>query len=220
MAKHKILIIDDDLVALKVFKRQLEDDFDVIIENAGYRLVDNPEEYDADLIFLDMEMPVMNGLDVFEKYMSLPIKKKPVVFLTGLAEPEVVREVMEKGAAGYMLKTSPKDDIVDKVNKVLEQYVDLEKMKDILVVGKNVNLLVEIRNIVEDDYKRVQLMNNTLAAIEYVRTHPLDLVILCDNIDENMKSHFGLSGAKVMMADSGMDASQIAEKAVLLFEED
>lgn len=219
MSRSKILIIDDDLIALKVFKRQLEDDYDVIIENAGYRFVENPDEYEADLVFLDMEMPVMNGLDVFEKYMSMPIKKKPVIFLTGVAEPEVVREVMDRGAAGYLLKTSPRSEIVDKIERVLADYNKLEKLKEILVVGKNVNLLVEIRNLLEDEFKHVQLVNNTLTAIEYVRTHPLDLVIICDSIDDGLKSHFGLSSAEVMVVESEMDAKQIAEKAVVLFEE-
>ncbi len=218
MAKRKILIIDDDLVALKVFKRQLEDDYTIIIENAGYRFADNPEEYDADLVLLDVEMPVMNGLDVFDKYMSKPVKKKPVIFLTGVSEPEVVREAIEKGAAGYMVKTSSKSDIAAKIDKVLAEYDQINNTKDILVVGKNISLLSDLRNNLEDDYCSVQLMNNTLTAIEYVRSHPLDLVILCDGSGENLRSHFGLSGAKVFVPDNDMSAEQIAEKAVGLFE--
>ena len=54
--KKRILIVDDDIMTLKLLKKNLEETYDVVTENAGYRFVEKMETYEADLILLDIEM--------------------------------------------------------------------------------------------------------------------------------------------------------------------
>lgn len=117
---RKILIIDDDVITLQIMKHHLQEQYEVQIENAGYRFIKKIDEYEADLILLDIEMPIMNGLDVFDQLKKDEKKKEvPVVFLTGVADPQVVMELMNKGAAGYIVKTAAKDEILSKIKKIL-----------------------------------------------------------------------------------------------------
>ncbi len=106
--KKKILIIDDDIMMLRTLKKHLETDFEIRLENAGYRFVEHIEDYHADMILLDIEMPVMNGMEVFDSFMSHPHPDIPVVFLSDTSNPQIVREVMEMGASGYILKNAPR----------------------------------------------------------------------------------------------------------------
>ncbi|NLG03737.1 MAG: response regulator [Clostridia bacterium] len=116
----KILIIDDDVITLQIMKKHLQSQYEVQIENAGYHFIDKIDDYQMDLILLDIEMPVMNGLQVFEKLKEHEEKKNiPVIFLTGVAEPQVVMELINKGANGYIVKMAAKDEILQKIEKVL-----------------------------------------------------------------------------------------------------
>ena len=93
--KKRILIVDDDIMTLKILKKYLEDTYDVVTENAGYRFVEKMGSYGADLILLDIEMPVVNGIEAFDKLIKDPeLNETPVVFLSGVANPNLVRELM------------------------------------------------------------------------------------------------------------------------------
>lgn len=119
----KILIIDDDIMTLQILKKQLEKYYDVQIENAGYRLIKKIEDYHMDLILLDIEMPIMNGKQVFEELRNIPkYQQIPVIFLTGVAEPQLVMQLMQEGAAGYLVKTAGKDEMLKKIEKVLRKF--------------------------------------------------------------------------------------------------
>ena len=95
----KILIIDDDIMTLQIMKKHLEKYYEVQIENAGYRFLKKINEYKMDLILLDIEMPIMNGKQVFDELRQMPeYHQIPVIFLTGVVEPQLVMQLMQEGA--------------------------------------------------------------------------------------------------------------------------
>ena len=117
--KKRILIVDDDIMTLKILKKYLEETYDVVTENAGYRFIEKMGSYEADMILLDIEMPVVNGLQAFEEIVRNPdLKDVPVVFLSGVSNPNLVRELMGKGAAGYLVKTIPKGELLARIEKI------------------------------------------------------------------------------------------------------
>lgn len=71
-----------------------------------------------DLIFLDWEMPGLNGPDVFDKLMEIKVAS-PIIMLTSKNDPNDISMMLNKGAAEYVLKPFTKDIILEKINSVL-----------------------------------------------------------------------------------------------------
>lgn len=105
--KHRVLIVDDEPLARQgvVLRLQKHDDFEVIGESAnGAEALDFIREHRPDLVFLDIQMPRLNGIDVMR---SLDAGAQPfVIFLT--AYDQYVMRAFEVHAIDYLLK--PVDD--------------------------------------------------------------------------------------------------------------
>ncbi len=81
------------------------------------QLVDHP---DIDLILLDLEMPVMNGLAFLENRKRSPFAKVPVIVVSNDTEKPHVREhVLSLGANGMITKPFNPDDLHRLIDDVL-----------------------------------------------------------------------------------------------------
>ncbi|MGN0604091.1 MAG: response regulator [Oscillospiraceae bacterium] len=73
-----------------------------------------------DLVFLDYEMPVENGPEVFKKIKKMDSAMNvPVVFLTGIADREKITEVLALKPHGYLLKPINMERVNETINKLL-----------------------------------------------------------------------------------------------------
>lgn len=177
--KKRILIVDDDIMTLKILKKYLEDTYDVVTENAGYRFVEKMSNYEADLILLDIEMPVVNGLQAFDTLLKNPeLKDTPVVFLSGVSNPNLVRELMSKGAAGYLVKTIPKGELLSRLDKIFNDSGKREVTPEVLILDNDIDRLKAMReNLTSNNYK-VKVARNSVDAIDYVKNHHPNLFII------------------------------------------
>lgn len=177
--KKRVLIVDDDIMTLKILKKYLEDTYDVVTENAGYRFVEKMATYDADLILLDIEMPVVNGLEAFDRLIADPeMCDVPVIFLTGVANPNLVRELMAKGAAGYLVKTIPKGELVARIEKVFAEGTKKKKTPEVLVLDSDIEHLKSIRdNLTANSYK-VKVVRSSVEAVDHIRAHHPEVFII------------------------------------------
>ncbi len=177
--KKRILIVDDDIMTLKILKKYLEDTYDVVTENAGYRFVEKMGSYNADLILLDIEMPVVNGLQAFEELSRNPeLADIPVVFLSGVSNPNLVRELMGKGAAGYLVKTIPKGELLARLEKIFNEKSERRVTPEILILDNDIEKLKAMReNLISNDYK-VKVVRTTVDAIDYIKNHHPNLFII------------------------------------------
>ena len=177
--KKRILIVDDDIMTLKILKKYLEETYDVVTENAGYRFVEKMGSYEADLILLDIEMPVVNGLEAFEKVISNPdLKDVPVVFLSGVSNPNLVRELMGKGAAGYLVKTIPKGELLTRLEKIFSERQSREVIQEILILDNDVEHLKSMRAILTEQNYKVRVARNSMEAVDHIRNHHPNLFII------------------------------------------
>ena len=108
MDKIKILIADDHSIVREGLKQllELEPDFEVIGQASnGVETIEKVKELDPDVLLLDINMPVMNGIKALKKIKDEGIKTR-VVILTIHEDKEYLMETMQIGAAGYILKDS------------------------------------------------------------------------------------------------------------------
>ena len=78
------------------------------------------ETLPPDLVFLDLHMPEMNGLQVLERLRAPPgLEEIPVVLLTASRSPEVVTQAAKYGVHDYLSKPARPARIREKVDKYL-----------------------------------------------------------------------------------------------------
>src|ERR1051326_1749884 len=99
----KTLVVDDEPIARKVLREELELFPDVVVvgeaEN-GADALDGIVELSPDLVFLDLEMPLMGGFEVIRK---LTGRTLPVIIIV-TAYNQYAIEAFEAGAVDYLLK--------------------------------------------------------------------------------------------------------------------
>lgn len=118
-----ILIVEDDpaLANLydQIFKR---DGFSVLIARDGAEGLEMAITKKPDCVLLDVMLPKMNGLDVFEKMTDSPVAKQiPVIFLTNNIGGADKEKAMKLGAKDYISKAmEDPENIVKRVKNVLK----------------------------------------------------------------------------------------------------
>lgn len=96
----------------------MEDDIDVVGEGEdGRRTLELTRELRPDVCVLDVEMPVMSGLDAAEaiRQESLPTR---VLMLTTFARPGYLQRAMAAGVSGYLLKDGSSEELAQAIRSV------------------------------------------------------------------------------------------------------
>ena len=114
----KIIIIDDEPLARSIVKEYLQsyNDAEVVAEcNDGFEGMKAIQQYQPGLIFLDIQMPKINGFEMLELIENPP----PVIFTTAFDEFAI--KAFELNATDYLLKPFSKERFDKAVQKYLHQ---------------------------------------------------------------------------------------------------
>ena len=119
MAKARILIADDHTLVAEALKKLLEPEYEVV-GNAtdGRKLLRLAVELKPDLTLLDLNMPLLNGLDAGARLKEL-LPAIKIVVLTMNEDPDIAAEALGKWASGYLLKKSAGSELLKAVKEVL-----------------------------------------------------------------------------------------------------
>lgn len=123
MAKGKILIADDDVTLMDMYKLRLEaEDYEVVTAADGEEAIAEIRKEKPDLVLLDIMMPKINGLDVLAELKKDPqFKSMPVIMLTALIQDVTKVKSLMTGADDYLMKSEVMPgEVIKKVNQVLE----------------------------------------------------------------------------------------------------
>lgn len=116
-----IMVIDDEVVNLRIAEKLLIDDFEVksvsTVESA-FQFLDAKI---PDLILLDVNMPGVSGFDMFGKLQSDDrLNNIPVVFLTGDENVQTEVKCFNAGAMDFIRKPLVKDVVIQRVSRILQ----------------------------------------------------------------------------------------------------
>jgi DNA-binding NarL/FixJ family response regulator len=116
----RVALVDDQAMVRTGLARILSpaDGFDVVAECAdGEQAVEELPGVGADVILMDVRMPRLDGLTATERLRRVadPV---PVLILTTFGEDEVLWGAIEVGAAGFVLKDRPAEDLIAAVRAV------------------------------------------------------------------------------------------------------
>ncbi|MDQ3099038.1 MAG: response regulator [bacterium] len=120
--KKIILIIEDEELMVRMYSKLFSfEGYAVASSTDGEHGLKKAKEENPDLIILDIMMPKMNGLEVLEALKSNPSTKDiPVVILTNLGNDETLKQSLQLGAVGYLVKSQVTNEtLVDEI----KQYI-------------------------------------------------------------------------------------------------
>lgn len=124
--KLTIFYADDDLDDLEFFKiviKQIGGNYEVVTYADGVELLDaihNPPPYPY-VVFLDINMPRMNGLEVLKKLReSTKYKHLPVVILSTSKDGPFIKQSLDLGANYYVPKSSRFDELKQSIEHSLK----------------------------------------------------------------------------------------------------
>lgn len=121
----QILIADDEFAMRHILKSILSQigDFNILEAKNGLEAVNMMVKYKPDLVFLDVYMPIINGIEALRRKVGIAeIKDIPVIMCTAEANPKTVQSVIIAGASDYVVKPFTTEIIQKKTKK----WLDLE----------------------------------------------------------------------------------------------
>ncbi len=166
----KCIIIDDEPLALGIIKSYCDDMGGLHVIGAfnnPLQAIDSIQKQEVDLIFLDIEMPQITGLDFITA-----IDKKPLFIFT-TAYPQYAIEGFELNAADYLVKPIPFPRFIKAVNRARE----LLKLKDTVTVTGNLSSATGTANnehefiFVKADYGNVKIRLEDIIYIQGLKDY-------------------------------------------------
>ncbi|WP_299456174.1 LytTR family DNA-binding domain-containing protein [uncultured Microscilla sp.] len=131
--KLKCLLVDDEPLAHKIIQNYIARLNTLEVVGSCYNAIEALNflyEYDVDLMFLDIQMPELNGLDMLK---TLP--HSPKVILT-TAYTEFALESYEFGVVDYLLKPIAFPRFLKAVNRVIDDSLELQKSEKAPVINQ------------------------------------------------------------------------------------
>lgn len=174
----KCIIIDDEPLALGIIKSYCEElgGIDVLGTFTNpLESIDLLQQEGIDLVFLDIEMPQINGIEFVKS-----LEKKPFFIFT-TAYPQYAIEGFELNAIDYMVKPIPFPRFVKAMNRAKELYEMRRKMNESTVNITSAGSPAGVEDefiFVKSDYDNVKIKLNEIRYIQglkdYLKIHTFD----------------------------------------------
>ena len=139
MSPYKIMLVDDHFVVREGLKLILEtsEKYQVVGEAVnGQDALENVEKFQPDIILMDLNMPVLSGLETMKE-----LKKKgltiPIIILTTYNEDEMMINGLALVAKGYLLKDTSRESLFRSIDSAMRGEMLLsEEMLERVMVAK------------------------------------------------------------------------------------
>src|ERR1700733_9202590 len=119
-SKIRIVVADDHPIFRDGLCKllALEEDFEVVAQaQDGRQVLDVLQQYEPDILLLDLKMPGLDGLATLQKLQSGKHKTR-VIVLTASEDKNEFVQAMKLGTAGIVLKQSATDLLIKRIRKV------------------------------------------------------------------------------------------------------
>lgn len=119
-SKKHILIVDDNALTLRNIKKMLSDKYSVAVAVSAVQALTSIGRKKPDLILLDYAMPVTDGKQLYQMlHADVQLAKIPVIFLTSMADKNVVMEILSLKPAGYFVKPPKQNALLETIETII-----------------------------------------------------------------------------------------------------
>lgn len=165
MAKYQIAVVDDQVMFRKGLISLISEfpELNVIVEaNNGKELQDKMRRKKPDVVLLDLEMPVMDGMETMA-WLKATHPGIRVIILTMHNEEPIIAHMIENGAHGFLVKNDPIETLIDSIYSVMDTgyYFDDRVSRALLqrlVLGEKVKPNFEKVVLSERETQVIQLI--------------------------------------------------------------
>ena len=172
MHEHlRILVVDDDAGTAETLGDILEaKGYEVEIASGGLQALALVQAKQHDVIFLDIKMPQMNGVEVLRRVKAMR-PGSVVIMMTAYALPELMAEAERLGAQAILAKPLPLD-------RIIQFLEELAPTRPVLIVEKNPTLARTLKEFLQaHEYPTICVEGITHASEAMRQFHP-DVVLL------------------------------------------
>jgi DNA-binding NarL/FixJ family response regulator len=119
----KVLLVDDQAMVRAGLRMILEAENDIrVVGEAedGAKAVVSARKLKPDIVLMDIQMPLMNGLESTRQITQTPGNTCRILILTTFERDDYVFEALRAGASGFILKNAPPEDLIEAVRVVAD----------------------------------------------------------------------------------------------------
>jgi putative two-component system response regulator len=134
--RHQILIVDDEVANLRLLRRVLSKEYDVLEATGGQEGLELLKKNDVSLIITDQRMPAMTGVQLLEQ--SLPVSPDAIkILLTGYTDVQALIDAIN---AGHVYKYIPKPWDADELKLTVRRAIETFELKE-----HNIRLIKDLK---------------------------------------------------------------------------
>ena len=199
MEKMRILVVDDNTVNLATIEHELKDKYEIVPMLSGRRAVKYLYREKVDLILLDIQMPIMDGIETLKTIRTQENGVTvPVIFLTTKKDKLTVVEGAKLGIMDYITKPVDAEELHDRIEKVFKRLGVLP-MEEEELYGRLQDILKDIQ---EEHFKQAVFKTDEVLGYQ-----------LADDVSGRMKN------ARQKLANGDYDAAgSMVERVIHMME--
>ena len=172
--RAKILIVDDNDSLCKTMSFVLgRKGFEVETAKDGVEAVEKVRERGYDIIFMDIKMPLMNGVETYKKVKEVR-PGSVVVMMTAYAVEELVQEALDEGAHGIIYKPLDFEKVINLISKAMEE----KEGTLIMVVDDDPGTCITFKNILLKRNYKVGIAHTGEEAIGLAKERAYDIIFI------------------------------------------
>ena len=184
----KVIICDDQAIVRDGLAMLLKLEPDIEIAGSaedGAEAIEIVADKKPDLILMDLKMPIMNGVEATRQIVA-KYPEVRVLVLTTYADDEWVFDAIQAGASGYLLKDTPREELIRAVRgtvtgktyvdpsvagKVLEQFSSRQTQPATLITAKLTQREVEVLRLIAKGSSNADIADRLSLSDGTVRNH-------------------------------------------------
>lgn len=171
MDKINVLVVDDLKSSRLTLGGILEDEgHNVVLAENGYQAIEAAKQVPFDLVFMDIKMPGINGVQTFREVKKIN-PQAAVIMMTAYSVEDLVREALQEGAYAVVYKPFDMEHVVNIIESAFHRTL-------ILVVDDYFADRETLKSILEEKGYRVFGAENGSDALEQVKEKHFDIIFL------------------------------------------
>lgn len=193
----RILMLDDDKIFLDLYRSLLESKgYDVFATSNAYQYLLYAKELNPDVMFLDVNMPELNGWEVLQRLSAEEkLQEVPIVMLTVAQDKDLA---ISKGATHFLNKPM----VVEELMEIVEAYCQGGKNHDILLVEEYEPLFVTLLQTLKKHQYNCFGLHGLGAAVKYLQKNNPKMVCVHGSSEKFEKASKRLKHDKIFRVEN------------------